>query len=475
MSNPIRITLAALSLALGIVPVALAQVGSTPAQPVMDEPAPARPVDDAERERAREAARASLPEAKRLLLDSAVALNSARTLRYTATHRIEGNLPIKLGSAEARVTMLKPEDQKYHWIMRAQGSGTLKQGEPTVPFDVAWFIDQTQTVDDAAKRVVVRRGRLADPAVRIAENVKLKEMFGPTPWNAELETATLAMAPDDEVGGVLCRVIEASYTSNRRTSRIWLGADDLLPRRFAHYVGAQNENAQYSAAMIVEFSNMEVEPKLTMSDVTVPAPEGYESEQFAIADRPSPEERAQVRSREDAKVNPSSDAKPGPQTERPVRRDAFTAAPDFTLQTADGGSLSLQSLRGSVVVLDFWGTWALQSKQSAPELQSLHEKFKGQPVRVIGLAVKERSEERPITVFKERGQTYTLVPSGDSAARAYEISTYPTVVVVGPAGELLLKVEKYVPGESINAIEQVVQKNIPAGNTAGEVIRPQGG
>jgi hypothetical protein len=182
-------------------------------RPVEEVPAPTRESREEAQRQAREAARAALPEAKRLLLDSAKALNQSRSLRYNASYRVEGNLPVKLGSSEARVTMFKPEGQEYHWIMRATGRGTLKDGEPATPFDVTWFLDQTQIVDEGAKKVVVRSGRVNQPSVRVAEGVKLKEMFGPQPWNAELEGATLAMGPDEELGGVLCRVVDVGVYS----------------------------------------------------------------------------------------------------------------------------------------------------------------------------------------------------------------------------------------------------------------------
>lgn len=455
---------------LGAASGAMGQVGAppgatppAPTQPAEEVPAPSRESRDEAKRKAREAAREAMPEAQRLLLDSAKALNQARSLRYNATYRVDGNLPVKLGSSEARVTMLKPEGQEYHWILRATGKGTLKDGEPMLPFDVTWFLDQTQIVDEGAKKVVVRRGRVNQPSARVAEGVKLKEMFGPQPWNAELTGTTLAMMPDEVVGGVACRVVEVAYSANRRTARVWLGAEDLLPRRFAHNVGAGNEKSQYNASIIVEFTEMELNPKVTLADVTVEAPAGYETEQIVIVERPTKEERKSVGLRPENVANPDGDA---PAPVREARRPVLEAAPEFSLAATDGSTVSLADLRGSVVVLDFWGTWAIQSKQSAPEIQALHEKYKDKGVRVIGVAVKERNEEKAAATFKERGQTYTLITKGDSAASAYDVSTFPTIVVIGPAGEILNKVQKYVPGESIKLIEATIEKHLPGGGAA---------
>jgi peroxiredoxin len=133
-----------------------------------------------------------------------------------------------------------------------------------------------------------------------------------------------------------------------------------------------------------------------------------------IAERPSAEDRKEIGIRPRS-VSGAPGETPAPAT----RREALEAAPDFSLQATDGSTVTLADLRGSIVVLDFWGTWALQSKQSAPEIQALHEKFKDRGVRFVGIAVKERNEEKAAKTFEERGQTYTLVTKGDSAASAY--------------------------------------------------------
>jgi cytochrome c biogenesis protein CcmG/thiol:disulfide interchange protein DsbE len=246
-----------------------------------------------------------------------------------------------------------------------------------------------------------------------------------------------------------------AYTANRRTARVWLGAEDLLPRQFVHYVGAGNEKSQYNASIIVEFRDMERNPAISLADVTVEAPAGFETEQLVIAERPSAEDRKEIGIRPRS-VSGAPGETPAPAT----RREALEAAPDFSLQATDGSTVTLADLRGSIVVLDFWGTWALQSKQSAPEIQALHEKFKDRGVRFVGIAVKERNEEKAAKTFEERGQTYTLVTKGDSAASAYGVSTFPTIVVIGPSGEILNKVQKYVPGESIKLIEGTIERHL---------------
>ena len=55
----------------------------------------------------------------------------------------------------------------------------------------------------------------------------------------------------------------------------------------------------------------------------------------------------------------------------PVGTNVGDTAPDFTAHTTDGGELTLSDLRGSVVLLDFWGAWCTPCKQSMPHLDEL--------------------------------------------------------------------------------------------------------
>ena len=93
------------------------------------------------------------------------------------------------------------------------------------------------------------------------------------------------------------------------------------------------------------------------------------------------------------------------------------AAPDFTLETLDGGTLALRELRGRPVLLNFWATWCPPCQEEAPALQAVHERY-GDRLHVLGIDQKEGRVA--VETFRRRfGLTYTLLldPNGAVAER----------------------------------------------------------
>ena len=79
-------------------------------------------------------------------------------------------------------------------------------------------------------------------------------------------------------------------------------------------------------------------------------------------------------------------------SDRARRRQAILAArleepqpiPDFALRTLDGGGMSSDDVKGKIVVVNFWGMWCGWCMEEMPDVQKLHERYRGDPqVRVL--------------------------------------------------------------------------------------------
>lgn len=111
-----------------------------------------------------------------------------------------------------------------------------------------------------------------------------------------------------------------------------------------------------------------------------------------------------------------------------------TKPPEFDGTTADGRTVSLTSLRGKVVVLNFWATWCLECRPEMPLFERLHRDFQAQGLSVIGINAREGTVA--IRGYaRELGLTFPLVldPRGQINA-SYGVIGLPTTFLIGRDG-----------------------------------------
>ncbi|MBX3395076.1 MAG: TlpA family protein disulfide reductase [Phycisphaerae bacterium] len=128
-----------------------------------------------------------------------------------------------------------------------------------------------------------------------------------------------------------------------------------------------------------------------------------------------------------------------------VVSDAGGDAPAFRLTAGDGKVVSLADMKGRVVVLSFWASWCGWCKKSMPEIQKLHEEFKGQAVDVIGVNCSERDKSmaQAKNVIDQGKFTFPVYFGQDDAARLFGVTSFPTLFVLGPDGKIIHKQKGY--------------------------------
>lgn len=118
---------------------------------------------------------------------------------------------------------------------------------------------------------------------------------------------------------------------------------------------------------------------------------------------------------------------------RAVAAEAGALAPPVVLAASDGGTVSLEAMRGQVVVLNFWATWCAPCRVEMPELQKVSEKFSGH-VTVLGINTGEPAEQVRAWADSYALTFPLLLDTEGTAARDYRLRGQPTTVIVAPDG-----------------------------------------
>ena len=108
--------------------------------------------------------------------------------------------------------------------------------------------------------------------------------------------------------------------------------------------------------------------------------------------------------------------------------------PEFSGFTVEGQRVSLASLQGKVVILNFWATWCLECRPEMPMFERLHREFGAQGLSVVGINAREGATA--VRVYaKELGLTFPLIldPMGTINA-AYGVIGLPTTFLIGRDG-----------------------------------------
>jgi len=125
------------------------------------------------------------------------------------------------------------------------------------------------------------------------------------------------------------------------------------------------------------------------------------------------------------------------QSEAPVA--AGSQAANFNLETLDGSTVSLQSLRGKVVFLNVWATWCEPCREEMPSMQTLYEDFKGRKdfvMLAVSQDVKGRAAVAPYVAKNGYHFTILLDPE-NKVMESYEISGVPETFIIDRKGQIV--------------------------------------
>lgn len=117
-----------------------------------------------------------------------------------------------------------------------------------------------------------------------------------------------------------------------------------------------------------------------------------------------------------------------------------TPARDISQPGPDGKTVSLSSLRGKYVLVDFWASWCPPCRAENPNVVAAYNKYKGRNFTVFGVSLDSKKESW-LEAIREDGLAWTQVSDlqkwDNAAAQEYGISSIPSNFLVDPQGNII--------------------------------------
>ncbi|MGI8743974.1 MAG: thioredoxin-like domain-containing protein [Bryobacteraceae bacterium] len=142
------------------------------------------------------------------------------------------------------------------------------------------------------------------------------------------------------------------------------------------------------------------------------------------------------------KLDPNADAK-----------DAM----QFTLSGVEGDNLQLASLRGKVVIMDFWATWCGPCRIQHPLYEDVKAKFKDRS-DIVFLAIDTDEDHSLVKPFLDQAQWNHKVYFDDGLGHLLQVSSIPTTVIFNKKGEVASRMNGFLPDRFVDMLTMRIQE-----------------
>jgi peroxiredoxin len=121
-------------------------------------------------------------------------------------------------------------------------------------------------------------------------------------------------------------------------------------------------------------------------------------------------------------------------------------APNFSLMSRSGEQVSLEDLKGQVVMINFWATWCGPCRREMPHLEALHQRYSNLGFTLLGINVED--DTRGVEKFlRETPVSFeVLYDPTNKVSALYDVIAMPSTVMVDREGNLRFMHHGYQAG-----------------------------
>ena len=134
-----------------------------------------------------------------------------------------------------------------------------------------------------------------------------------------------------------------------------------------------------------------------------------------------------------------------------------TPAPSVTFINLKGEKISSDSLKGRVVMVNFWATSCATCVKEMPQMVDTYNKFKGQGLEFVAVAMKYDPPNYVVNFTETRKLPFIVaLDSGGDIAKAFnDVTLTPTTYVIDKDGKVL---KRYVGEPDFVALHALLQR-----------------
>ena len=128
--------------------------------------------------------------------------------------------------------------------------------------------------------------------------------------------------------------------------------------------------------------------------------------------------------------------------ERMLSTNVGQFAPEISLPSPDGKEIALSSLKGKLVLIDFWASWCDPCRKEMPNVIKIYSKFKNKGFEIYGVSLDQDKEKWMEAITKDGinwPQVSDLKYWDNVAARIYNVQGIPYTVLIDKDGKIIAK------------------------------------
>lgn len=120
------------------------------------------------------------------------------------------------------------------------------------------------------------------------------------------------------------------------------------------------------------------------------------------------------------------------------RPSVGTSAPDFTLPSINGESVTLSDYRGQVVLLNFWASWCPPCRAEMPSMEDLHKTMGGEDFVIIAVSIDGGGTNEVRDFIAQNGYTFEILHDKNQiVADPYRVEAIPTSYIIDKNGTIV--------------------------------------